>query len=104
MNLNVFHSNSTSASVQSPLPVASSASVQKPIQDGTSTREPTKASSKSIVNPNSTVYWVNVVNAPLSLVDKQENSISEGVKARAKNKTTSKKRLYWWLQSHNNSK
>ena len=104
MNLNVFQSSSTSVSVQSPLPVSSSASVHKPIQDETTTTttEPTKPSSKSIINPVLTVYSANVVNAPLSWMDEQENSRSEAVQAR--NKTTSKKRLYWWLQSHNNSK
>jgi hypothetical protein len=95
MNLNVFESSSASVSVQSPRSVSSSASAQKPIQDRTNTTERTNPSIKSIVNPDSSVYWSNVLNSPLSLMDNPENSRSEAVQAR--NKTTSKKRLHWWL-------
>jgi hypothetical protein len=95
MNFSAFQSNFTSVSVESPLPISSSASVQKPIQDETTTTEPTKPSSKFVVNPVSSVYWANVVNAPLSLMDEQENLRSEAVQSRTK--IILKKRFYWWM-------
>ena len=94
MKTNVFQSSSTSVSNKSSVGVSSSASALKPIQDRTTTTERIKPSIKSNVNSVSDVYYQNVLNSPLSFTDKLENSRSEAVQTR--NKTTSKKRLYWW--------
>jgi len=95
MNLSVFQSNSASGSVESPLPVSSSVSAQKPIEDETTTIEPTKPSSKSILHPVSNVYWSNVLNSPLKLMNEKENYSSEAVQTRTK--IIVKKRLCWWM-------
>lgn len=93
MKTNVFQSSSTSVSVKSSR-FSSTASAPKPIQDRTTTTERIKPAIKSNVNPGSDVYYPNVLNCSLRLTDELENSMSEAVQAR--NKTTSKKRLYWW--------
>jgi hypothetical protein len=95
MNFSIFQSNPTSASLESPLSVSSSVSAQKTIEEETTTIEPTKPSSKSLVNPASNVYWLNVLNSHISLMDEQENYNSETIQT--KTKIIGKKRLYWWM-------
>ncbi|HEY9608857.1 hypothetical protein [Allocoleopsis sp.] len=95
MNFSVFQSNPSSVSLESPLSVSSSVSAQKPIEEETTTIEPTKPSSKSLVNPVSNVYWLNALNSPISLMDEQENYNSEAIQT--KTKIIVNKRLYWWM-------
>lgn len=94
MNINVFQSSSTSAFVKASEGISSPAPLLKPIQDRTTTTERIKPDLESKVNPVSDVYYPKVLNSPLSFTDRLENSMSETVQSR--NKTTSKKLLYWW--------
>lgn len=94
MNINVSQSSSTSAFVKSCLGISSSARVLKPIQNRTTTTERIQPAIESKVNFVSDVYYPNVLNSPLSFTKRLENSMSETVQSR--NKTNSKKLLYWW--------
>lgn len=91
MNTNVFRSSSTSIFVK---PSLDTSSALKPIQDRIITRESSQAAIKSNINPVSDVYYPNVLNSSLKFTDELEASRSELVKTR--NKTTFKKRLFWW--------
>lgn len=93
MNSNVFQSSSTSISVKSSRRL--SALVLKPIQDKTTTAERIKHSIRFNVKPVLDAYYPNVLNSVLSFRNELENLRLEAVKAR--NKISSKKRIYWWF-------
>jgi hypothetical protein len=95
MNLSFFQASPISIFTQPPLPVLSSAPTQESIQSRTTEKEHTKRVIKSAANPSPDIYWSNVLNLPMSLMDERENPRAEAVQTR--NQVTRKKQLYWWM-------